>query len=351
MKKSHYKQNRHSPDDDLEIKSGEKKAAPNRVYTILYYVAGLIAVLIAVSLAVINFNLRALSADKDEFSYFEIKKGESTKQISNNLKTSNLIRSSAAFYWWVKFSHTNLQAGYYKVSAGMTSKEIMEKFYDGEVDAYSITIPEGYRALQIIKLFKQKAELDENKLVTAAIGTEGTLFPDTYVFPTNSEPEKIIKTMQENFDKKTADLKLSQDQLILSSIVEREAIADDERAKIAAVYTNRINKGMLLQADPTIRYGLDTQQYLDKKTVDNIEFWQPITKADYQNLVSPFNTYKSRGLPPAPICNPGLKSIQAAVSPQKDFDYLFFFHDQDQNIHFSKTYNEHLEQIQEYGLP
>jgi UPF0755 protein len=347
MKKSHYKQKERVQDDELEIKSGEKISRSGKIY----YIVGLAALILAVTLAVINFNLRALSSDKDEFGYFEVVKGESTKQISNNLKSRGLIRSSLSFYWWAKFSNANLQAGHYKISAGMTSKEIMEKFNKGEVDAYSVTIPEGYRVLQVIKLFKQKAEIDESKFVAAAIGTEGTLFPDTYVFPTNSEPEKIIKIMQDNFDKKTADLKLTQDQLILASIVEREAITDDERAKIAAVYTNRVNKGMLLQADPTIRYGLDTQQYLDKKTVDSIEFWLPITKADYQNLASPFNTYKSRGLPPAPICNPGIKSIQAAVSPEKDFDSLFFFHDKNQQIRFSKAYDEHLKQIQEYGLP
>lgn len=350
MKKSHYKNRERPQDDELEIKSGQKKFVFPMVYTLLYYLAGLVVLIVAVSMAIINFNLRSLSAEKDDFNYFEVQKGESTKQISNNLKSGNLIRSSASFYWWAKLSRTNLQAGHYKISPGMSSKEIMEKFKNGEVDAYSVTIPEGYRALQIAKLFKQKAELDENKFIAAAIGTEGTLFPDTYVFPSNSEPEKIIKTMQDNFDKKTADLKLTQDQLILASIVEREAITDEERSKIAAVYTNRVNKGMLLQADPTIRYGLDTQLYLDKKTVE-IEFWQPITKADYQNLASPFNTYKSRGLPPAPICNPGIKSIQAAVSPEKDFDYLYFFHDQDQKIRFSRTYGEHLEQIQQYGLP
>jgi UPF0755 protein len=350
MKKNYYK-NRESPqDDELEIKSDQKKLIFPKIYVLFYYLAGLIALIVAVTMAIINFNLRPLSIEKDEFNYFEIKKGESTKQISNNLRLGNLIRSSTSFYWWTKLSHTNLQAGHYKISPGMSSKEIMEKFKNGEVDAYSITIPEGYRALQIAKLFKQKTNLDENKFITAAIGTEGTLFPDTYVFPSSSEPEKIIKTMQDNFDKKTADLKLTQDQLILASIVEREAITDDERSKIAAVYMNRVNKGMLLQADPTIRYGLDTQQYLDKKTVE-IEFWQPITKADYQNLASPFNTYKSRGLPPAPICNPGIKSIQSAVSVEKDFDYLFFFHDQEQKIHFSRTYGEHLEQIRQYGLP
>ena len=137
--------------------------------------------------------------------------------------------------------------------------------------------------------------------------------------------------------------------MTLASIVEREAKNDDERAKIAAVYQNRANQNMLLQADPTIRYGLDTQTYLKNKSLD-FEFWAPLTRADINNLNSPFNTYKQKGYPPAPICNPGIKSIEAAKNPEPNFDYLFFFHDKNGQIHFSKTYEEHLSNIQKFGV-
>ena len=146
--------------------------------------------------------------------------------------------------------------------------------------------------------------------------------------------------MRDNFDKKTVKLNPSDDQLILASIVEREAKSDDERAKIAAVYKNRADSNMLLQADPTVRYGLDTQQYLKDKNLD-FTMWKGLTRADIQNFSSPFNTYKQKGYPPAPICNPGIKSIEAALYPEPNFDFLYFFHDKDGNIHLSKTYQEH----------
>jgi len=219
----------------------------------------------------------------------------------------------------------------------------------GEVDAFSLTIPEGYRTLQIAKILSKQEGIDTAKFIESATGKEGTLFPDTYIFPKSYDPSKIVKQMQDNFENRTKDLDVDDDQLIIASIVEREAIADDERPKIAAVYLNRMNKGMLLQADPTIRYGLDSLEYIRTKSVD-FEFWKPITKDDISSLSTGFNTYKQKGLPPAPICNPGLKSIEATLKPAADFsDYFYFFHDKDQKIHFSKTYQEHLESLSKYN--
>lgn len=284
-----------------------------------------------------------------EFQYFEIQEGTNTLDIGRQLKQNGLIRSPIAFYIFSKTSGKPVQAGYYKLSSGMNLSEIVEKFVQGEVDAFSVTIPEGYRVLQIAKLLYQEEKIDVNDFVASAIGTEGTLFPDTYVFPRNIETAKIVKTMKDNFDKKTEGLSLNEDDLILASIIEREAITDEERPKIAAVYRNRLDKNMFLQADPTVRYALDSQIYLQNKNVD-FEFWKPIEKADCQNTRSPFNTYIQKGLPPAPICNPGLQSIEAALNPEKDFDYLFFFHDKNHKIHFSNTYEEHLGKIQEFGV-
>jgi len=347
MKKSHYQDDKKTEESDLKIKDDLEKK-PFLAKTAIYFLS--CVVLIAVIFAtIINFKLAPASLDKDKSEYFEIKKGESTREISTRLRQQSLIKSDFAFYVYALVTRSKIQAGYYRLSSGVSSQEIITKFAKGEVDAYSVTIPEGYRALQIAKLFQEKISLDPNKFIAAAIGTEGTLFPDTYVFPSNTEPAKIVKTMQDNFDKKTNELKLTQDQLILASIVEREALSDDERPKIAAVYKNRADKNMLLQADPTVRYALDTQQYTKTKSVD-FEFWQGLSRADIQDQSSVFNTYKNRGLPPAPICNPGLKSIGAAINVEANFDYLFFFHDKDKKIHFSKTYDEHLKAIQEFGV-
>lgn len=312
---------------------------------------GLIVLVVLFFTSWVNFQQRPVSSGNGQFDYFEISSGMSTKEIASGLEQKSFIRSKYAFWIMAKTSRKSLQSGYYKLSGSISTNEILKKIQDGQADAFSITVPEGYRVLQVAKLLEEKANINSEKFVEAATGKEGTLFPDTYVFPSNFEPTKIVREMQENYDAKTNKLNLAQEQLILASIVEREAKKDDERAKIAAVYKNRADNNMLLQADPTVRYALDSQQYLKSKSVDLL-FWQPITKSDYQNLASSFNSYKQKGYPPAPICNPGMRSIEVAISPASDFgDYYYFFHDKNLEIHFSKTLQEHQEAIKKFGLP
>lgn len=314
-------------------------------------------VTVGISLLIVFFGLasylsflgRPQSNKHEDFIYFEIKKGETKRQIADDLKKKKVIRSSLAFSLSAYFSKKGLQAGHYKISPAMKTQDILDKFQSGDVDAYTVTIPEGYRVLQIAKKLAEVGKIDGNKFLNSASGTEGTLFPDTYVIPYGLEESKIIKMFKDNFTKRTESLRVTEEQLILASIVEREAINDDERAKIAAVYKNRADRNMLMQADPTVRYGLDTQRYLKEKSFD-FDFWQPLTRQGINELNSNFNTYKQKGYPPAPICNPGLKSIQAAIKPEENFDFLFFFHDKNQKIHFTKTYEEHLKAIQEFGV-
>lgn len=336
------------PKPETSLKVEKKEKGDNPRGNLLVVIGAIAACLLLFGISYLNFLKRPADSGGD-FKYFEIKQGTSTFAIGKQLKDEGLISSPFAFYVFSKSTGKAVQAGYYKVSSKMNMGEIINKFINGDVDALSVTIPEGYRVLQIAKLFEEKAEIDANSFVASAIGTEGTLFPDTYVFPNNLEPAKIVRIMRDNYDKRTKGLGVNGDDLIIASIVEREALNDDERARIAAVYQNRVDRGMLLQADPTVQYAIDSSKYLESESVD-FDFWAPITKADYQNTVSPFNTYLQKGLPPAPICNPGLKSIQAALNPEKDFGYLFFFHDKDQNIQFSNTYEEHMQKIQEFGV-
>lgn len=336
---------------NLEIKTDPRRKSVILTFSknVLITLLSCVIIIVLFVVAWIGFAQRPLSSDKADYKYFEVKSGEGAMDIGSGLESSGLIRSKWAFYLSARFNPGVLQVGNYKLSASMELDEIINKIRKGEVDAFSVTIPEGYRSLQIAKLLNEKAGVNVDKFVEAATGKEGTLFPDTYLFPRDYEPSKIVRQMQENYQKKTKELNPSDEQLIVASIVEREAKKDEERAKIAAIYFNRINKNMLLQADPTIRYGLDTQKYLETKSVD-FDFWQPLTKSDISNLDSEFNTYKRKGAPPAPICNPGQKSIEAAVKPASDFsDYYYFFHDSSQNIHYSKTYAEHLENLSKYN--
>jgi len=337
------------PDKQMVVKTAVENIS---IYKRYWYLVVLIVILIVIPLIIssyVTFSARPLSSENQDFTYFEIKKGESKADVAKQLVEQKIIRSAFAFEISAYVARKPILSGHYKIASSMSTVEILKKMQKGEVDAFQITIPEGWRVLQIAKLMGDVGEVNVTKFIESATGTEGRLFPDTYVFPKSLEPAKIIQMMKDNFDKRTEGITILPDQLVLASIVERESISDEERPQIAAVYQNRINKNMLMQADPTVQYGLDTQTYLKNKSVD-FDFWKPLVKGDIDSLSSSFNTYKQRGVPPAPICNPGLKSIQAALNPTPNFGYLYFFHDKNQKIHFSNTYQEHLQAIQQFGV-
>jgi UPF0755 protein len=129
--------------------------------------------------------------------------------------------------------------------------------------------------------------------------------------------------------------------LIIASIVEREAIKDEERPLIAGIYKNRIARGMKLEADPTVQYGKDNIELINLTSEEKLEykFWKPITLAEYQSVDSPYNTYLIPSLPPAPICNPGLKSIEGTINYQKH-NYVYFLQ-HDGQIYPSETLKQH----------
>ncbi|MFH1855367.1 MAG: endolytic transglycosylase MltG [bacterium] len=336
-------------DKNLEVKVTKRKGVyfyQNKFF--IYPFIGIVVIFFAL-LSYANFASRPVSQNREDFVYFEVKKGETKNKIAQSLRKKKLIRSSLAFLVSAYTNGDSLQAGHYKISPAMSTNEIIKKIKSGDVDAFTITIPEGFRVLQIAKKLNEIGKIDIDKFIASALGTEGTLFPDTYVVAYGLEEAKIVKMFKDNFIARTSDLRLSEEDLIIASIVEREAITDKERSKIAAVYKNRVENNMLLQADPTVRYGIDTQTYLKKKNLD-FDFWQPITRQDINSLISQFNSYVQKGLSPAPICNPGIKSIEAVLQPEKDFDYFYFFHDESKQIHFSKTYQEHLENIQKFGV-
>jgi UPF0755 protein len=168
------------------------------------------------------------------------------------------------------------------------------------------------------------------------------LFPDTYRIFSDAQAEDIIKKLLDNFDRKvTAQMRFDApkdnssfyDALILASIVEREALYDDDRRVIAAIFLNRLKQGIGLQSDATINY------VTGKKSP------RP-TYADLQ-VNSPYNTYKYRGLPPGPICNPGLTSINAVIYSQPN-QYYYFLTDSEGRAHFGRTYAEHQQNIIKY---
>jgi UPF0755 protein len=249
------------------------------------------------------------------------------------LKKENLISSAWIFSAVIYSNHWLLQSGSYHIDKNMSLYNIAALIHSGKVEEYLVTIPEGWRATQIDEVLAQKGLINKNEFSSIAKTSEGYLFPDTYRFAVDSKPQDILNQMLGNFKKKTADLKVTEQIIILASIVEREARSDADRPKIAGIYWNRLKIGMKLDADPTIQYGKGD--------------WSPITRSDYKNFQSPYNTYLYNGLPPTAICNPGLKSIKAALAPE-DNDYFYFFHKSNGEAVFSKTYDEHLKNLEKY---
>ena len=285
----------------------------------------------------------------------KIEKGASIREIATLLEKNEIISSSIIFVALSKILNweNQLQYGFFNFSGKYSIFKIKKQLSNGEVVKYPITIPEGFTIYKIANKLSEKDSINFSKFVEFCNDTtfihslnipantlEGFLFPDTYYIPYFADEKCIIKMMVANFFQKMEGIQRDEipfdslySVLILASIVEREAILDGERALIAGVYRNRLTSNMLLQADPTVAYALELKGQSRRKI-----FYEDL------KINSVFNTYIHSGLPPTPICNPGIKSIMAAFNPQETDYYYFFAGDNYKHI-FSKTYREHLNKL------
>lgn len=284
----------------------------------------------------------------------EIQQGTSPKQIAKILKENEVIKSPFVFRLWLKMSGADklLRSGTFHLNKNISSiKAIWHLVNDSGAQTYKVTILEGWRLEEIAEeLFKQEILTDKEAFLIEAkrIQAEGFLFPSTYQLPKNMPPLDILKVMYQEYEKNILPLlnspqnqtNLSEQEIItLASIVEREAVINDERPKIAAVYLNRLKIGKMLQADPTVQYALG---YNEKEQ----RHWKKgLTYADLK-YDSPYNTYMYAGLPPTPIASPGVNSVKAVLNPEPNFEALYFVANNDSGRHiFSKTYHQHLQTI------
>lgn len=280
---------------------------------------------------------------------FVVEKGDGVREISNRLKAKSLIKSPIAFFLMVKKLGLDkkIEAGDFRLNQSMTAQTIAENLTHGTLDIW-ITIPEGKRATEIAEILKEKIPTYNSSWENILISNEGYLFPDTYLIPKDADIGMIVKQMRGTFDQKLATVntnnsKLTKQQIvILASLIEREAITDNEKSTIAGILTNRLDAGIALQVDATIQYAKG-QNSLNKK------WWEPVTLEEYRSISSNYNTYLIQGLPPGPISNPGLEALRAAANPE-DTDYLFYLHDKNRQIRYAKTLNEHNANIEKYGL-
>ncbi len=273
----------------------------------------------------------------DQTVDFTVKPGEGPKVIADGLATANLIQGSRSFLLYVLFTgnRDRFRPGTYTVKRSDSIVDLVQILTDQKSQNKSVTIIEGSRITDIATELAKKTPIKAADFLSIADPAqyEGYLFPDTYTFAPDVTAAQVVQIMRNNFDKRTADLNLTRQDIIIASIIEREAKTATDRAVIAGVYLNRLKAGMPLEADPTVQYAKGS--------------WAPITLADYHSVLSPYNTYLHIGLPPTPICNPSLVSLNAATNPTPSDYYYFFTTGSGQTI-YSKTLAEHNANKQKY---
>lgn len=289
-----------------------------------------------------NGNAPVNTRDESE-KVFVVERGSGVRAIANDLKEQGLIRDPIAFFILTKKegSDTKIQAGDYKLSPSMNLSQILDELTHGTIDVW-VTIPEGMRSEEVADILEKQIPSYQDSWRQVLIDNEGYLFPDTYLIPKETDISTVLSIFKSNFDKKITDAGLTdnpnlENAVIIASLIEREAITDDEKPMIASVITNRLRQGMALDIDATL-------QYAKGKVGD--KWWTVPTAAD-KNINSPYNTYRNPGLPPGPIGNPGIEAIKAAINPATS-SYFFYIHDSSGKAHFAKTLEEHNANIAKY---
>lgn len=297
-----------------------------------------VAFLIIFFLAVAYIYVHLPPSDFPKGEIVSVKAGESLQEITNTLYERNVIKFPFVFRTTVILlgGEKKVIAGDYLLDkvegpADLAFRLIHGKFH---LDVVKVTIPEGWNIFQIADfLAKNLTKFDKSKFLNLAKGKEGYLFPETYFISPVSKPEYVIDIMSKTFNEKTKNIQgLStttykfKDVIIMASILEGEARTTESRKIISGILWKRLSLGIPLQVDATFSYinGKGTEEL----TLDDLK------------INSPYNTYLYKGLPPAPISNPGVDAIQAAINPIET-KYLYFLTDKNGVMHYALTFDEH----------
>jgi len=275
-----------------------------------------------------------------------LRPGSSARTIANELRSAGVIRSRYAFLALHYFRVRPLKAGEYLFDRPANAFEVYDRLVRGDIATHTVVVPEGYNLWDIAAVFEasglasradfldaaRKDHTMISDLDPAAQSLEGYLFPDTYHFTRTQSLTDMLTVMTKHFRQEAKAIGLENDfhkVVTMASIVEKETGAPEERPLVAGVYYNRLEKGMLLGADPTVVYAsLLANRYNGV-----------IHQSDLDST-SPYNTYRVAGLPPGPIANPGRASLEAALHPQQT-DYLYFVSDRNGHHRFARTGAEH----------
>lgn len=271
--------------------------------------------------------------------------GAGVNRIARTLQKDGIIGNQMLFRAWSKYRRTDgsLQAGEYEIPAGASMAEILDLLVTGRTVLHRVTIPEGLTSYQIAAVINEADPLTG----TAEIPPEGSVLPETYTFTRDEDRAAIVRhmsdamasTLAELWERRAPDLpiKTPEEAVILASIVERETGVPEERPRVAAVFVNRMRKGMKLQSDPTIIYVLSK----GKGRIDRQLLFKDL------EIKNPYNTYYVKGLPPGPICNPGRASLAAVLNPPTTKE-LFFVADGTGGHVFAVTLAEHERNVRKW---
>jgi UPF0755 protein len=276
----------------------------------------------------------------------KIENGETLSDVAHQLKDKGIVRSVFWFKNLVRLrrGEKQLVTGFYLFDRPESAVSISKRVVAGQYNLAParITLPEGTSVKEMAAMIKDKIpQFDDKKFLKLALPKEGYLFPDTYTFDAVVTPEQAVAVMENNFNEqiKTIDAEIKKsgkslsDIITMASILEEEARLLNTKRVISGILWQRLKIGMPLQVDATFRY-------INGKGTDQLSL------ADL-TIDSPYNTYRYKGLPKGPITNPGLNSILAAVTPIKT-SYLYFLSDDQGNMHYARTFGEHVFNKQKY---
>lgn len=268
-----------------------------------------------------------------------VQSGDSLRTISETLTDAGVVANADVFFWKTRLDGvgSQLKAGEYQFEPAISQRAVLQKLIDHDIVLRFLTIPEGLTSSEIVQLVSATEGLAGD---VSDNPPEGTLLPETYSYSLGDTVSDVIGRMQraasaleaELWPTRAPDLPISswEEAVILASIVEKETGVAAERRTVAGVFVNRLDKGMRLQSDPTVIYGItDGSGPLGRK----------LLRSDL-NTDTPYNTYTRDGLPAGPICNPGRAALEAVLNPE-DTDAIFFVADGTGGHAFAKTLAEH----------
>ena len=279
---------------------------------------------------------------------FIVRNGAGLNEIAANLERNEIVTDSRVFRVLSKvyLEDQTLKAGEYEIKANASMRDVMELLKSGKSILYSVSVPEGLTVKQVFKRLSDDPVLEGD--LPAELPAEGSLMPDTYKFSRGTKRADILQQMaaaqkaliDQIWERRDENLPIEtrEEFVTLASIVEKETGKADERPRVASVFLNRLEKGMRLQSDPTIVYGLFGG---DGKPSD-----RPIFQSDLEKQ-TPYNTYIIKGLPPTPIANPGRAALEAVANPSRTGD-LYFVADGTGGHVFAETLDEHNQNVRRW---